>query len=86
MPKNPHLTITERLAADRTDLANERTLLAYIRTALALIASGTGFAKVLDSPILRLVFLLFIPVGILVILIGVVRYWQRRKSLNHYQP
>ena len=86
MPKNPHLTITERLAADRTDLANERTLLAYMRTALALIASGTGFAKLLDSPILRIVFLLFIPVGLMVLLIGVVRYWQRRKLLSTYQP
>lgn len=63
-PDKSPLTLTEHLAADRTDLANERTLLAYVRTALALIASGTGFGEMLDSPILKIVFLSFIPVGV----------------------
>lgn len=80
----PPLTLTEQLAADRTRLANERTLLAYVRTALGLIASGTGFAEYLDSPSLRVVFILFIPVGVLVLLIGVRSFLKRRKVLNNY--
>jgi putative membrane protein len=81
--RNP-LTLTEKLAADRTRLANERTLLAYVRTALGLVASGTGFAEYLDSPSLRVVFILFIPVGVLVLVVGVRSFLKRRKELNEY--
>lgn len=85
-PKNQlPLTLTERLAAERNSLANERTLLAYIRTALTLIVSGTGFANYLASPILRVIFLAFIPVGLLVLSIGGVRFWQQRKLLRQYR-
>jgi putative membrane protein len=80
---NP-LTLTEQLAADRTRLANERTLLAYVRTALGLIVSGTGFAEYLDSPSLRVIFILFIPVGIFILLVGVRSFLRRRKVLNEY--
>ena len=83
-PVRHPLTLTEQLAADRTRLANERTLLAYVRTALGLIASGTGFAEYLDSPSLRVVFILFIPVGVLVLLIGIRSFLKRRKGLNEY--
>lgn len=79
------LTLTERLAAERNSLANERTLLAYIRTALSLIVSGTGFANYLTSPILRVIFLAFIPVGLLVLIIGGVRFRQQRKLLRQYR-
>lgn len=78
------LTLTEQLAADRTRLANERTLLSYVRTALGLIVSGTGFGEYLDSPYLRVIFILFIPVGITVLLVGIVSFLKRRKELNEY--
>ncbi len=78
------LTLTERLAADRTRLANERTLLSYVRTALGLIVSGTGFSEYLDSPLLRTVFLLFIPVGLIILIVGVVGFRRRRTTLSRY--
>ena len=83
-PTRIPLTLTEQLAADRTRLANERTLLAYVRTALGLIVSGTGFAEYLDSPSLRVIFILFIPVGVLILLVGVRSFLRRRKALNNY--
>ncbi|MBC8156239.1 MAG: DUF202 domain-containing protein [Bacteroidetes bacterium] len=88
LPNQPDpvkLTLTEHLAADRTDLANERTLLDYVRTALALIISGTGFSELVASPVLRLVFLFFLPLGVVVLAVGVVRFRQRRKALNQYR-
>ena len=84
-PEKLPLTLTERLAAERTDLANERTLLSYVRTGLALIATGTGFGQFLDSALFRNLFLLFIPVGAVVLVVGVTRYWQRRRMLNQYR-
>lgn len=84
LPETLPLTLTERLAADRTRLANERTLLAYIRTALGLIISGAGFGEYLDSSLMRTVFLLFIPLGVFFLVIGVVQFRRRRKALSRY--
>ncbi len=78
------LTLTERLAADRTRLANERTLMASVRTALGLVAAGTGFGKYLDEPLLRVIFILFIPAGIVVLALGIVSYRKRKKGLSRY--
>lgn len=83
-PVRNSLTLTEQLATDRTRLANERTLLSYIRTALGLIVSGTGFGEYLDSPSLRVIFILFIPVGVIILLVGVRSFLRRRKELNEY--
>lgn len=85
-PANTKLTLTEQLAAEHTRLANERTLLAYGRTALGLIASGTGFSEYLDLPLLRTVFLLFIPTGITVLITGVIRFRRHKKALDRYSP
>lgn len=44
MAENSNLR--DRLAIDRTELANERTLLAYVRTALTLFLVGMSFIHV----------------------------------------
>lgn len=44
LAENPNLR--DRLAIDRTELANERTLLAYVRTALTLFLVGMSFVHV----------------------------------------
>lgn len=46
------LRLADRLALDRTVLANERTLLAHIRTALGLLGGGVAMAHLLDAPAL----------------------------------
>lgn len=84
-PEKLPLTLTERLAAERTELANERTMLAYARTGLALMATGAGFGQFLDVPVLRIAFLLFIPVGVGVLIVGIRRFRQRRNRLSQYR-
>lgn len=56
VPVTPHdspeakpLPLTDRLALDRTLLANERTLLAYIRTAIMLGVSGFTLIKLFPN-------------------------------------
>ena len=43
------LILRDRLAIDRTNLANERTLLAYVRTAFMLIIAGATAIKALPG-------------------------------------
>ncbi len=47
--KSDELTLRDRLAADRTMLANERTSLAYIRTILTAVVAGTTIIKFFDG-------------------------------------
>lgn len=50
-PPTDPLPLRDRLALDRTVLANERTLLAHVRTALGLLAAGAGLIHFLDDPV-----------------------------------
>ena len=68
------LILRDYLATDRTILANERTFLAYMRTMLALIVAGITFVKAFEDPIVHVVGWIFIPLGILTFIMGVMRY------------
>lgn len=93
MPKKPYsdtdkenLILRDHLAIDRTALANERTFLAYIRTALALFVSGATFVKFFDVLILEITGWIFIPLGIVVFIIGIIRYRQVANPVKKLKP
>ena len=76
------LNLRDYLAAHRTFLANDRTWLGYVRTSLTLFVVGVTFIKFFDSRILFIVGWVFVPVGIIVLLIGFWKY-QRVRSMIH---
>lgn len=74
---------TPSLALIRTDLANERTVLAYIRTALMMVVSGVTLLKVYGDDGVSLVLAwLLIANGIVIAMVGAVRYACLRSSLR----
>lgn len=77
----PMLSLTDRLALMRTELANERTLLAYWRTALALAAAGVALVEVFAAPILVALGWSLMPAGVLVLLLGWIRFRGVRRRL-----
>lgn len=76
------LSLSDRLAISRTELANERTMLAYVRTALALAAGGVALVEVFTSPALVAFGWLLLPVGALVLLLGIMRFRKARRALR----
>lgn len=71
------------LAAERTVLANERTLLAFVRTALTLFVAGVTFVHFFPGSALHVVGWLFVPLGALVLLLGLWVYrrtWRRTRQ------
>ncbi|MEX2120308.1 MAG: DUF202 domain-containing protein [Pirellulales bacterium] len=72
--------LRDRLAVDRTVLANERTLLSYVRTALALVIMGVTALHFWDAPLVRLAGVLTILLAGLILVVGMGRYrrMQRR--------
>ena len=69
--------LRDQLAVERTVLANERTLLAFARTALALFVAGVSFLQFFPQSTLRVVGWAFVPIGVLVLLVGL---WVYRRT------
>ena len=80
--KGEKMILRDHLAADRTQLANERTLLAYYRTALTLFIAGATFVKFFGSLLMVVIGWIFIPLGILVFIVGVIRYRRTKRPLD----
>jgi putative membrane protein len=79
------LSVSDRLAVTRTELANERTLLAYARTALALAAGGLGLVGFSTERTLVLTGWALLPVGAVVLLLGIQRFHRTRRIVAAIQ-
>lgn len=78
------MPLTDRLAIDRTSLANERTLLAYIRTAIMLAVSGITFIKFF--PEIRVAHFLgwsLLPLSLVLAALGLSRFMHVARRLRH---
>jgi uncharacterized membrane protein YidH (DUF202 family) len=64
----------DMLAFGRTKMATERTLLSFINTSIGLLASGIGFIKFLEHPVLSAIGWILIPLSFLFLLWGIKRY------------
>jgi putative membrane protein len=73
------LSLCDELAIDRTLLANERTLLAYLRSGMALVIAGVTIIHFSHEGWFRLVGIVCIPLGVVVAMVGVVRF----RRMNH---
>jgi putative membrane protein len=78
------LILRDHLAVERTVLANERTLLAYLRAALSLFVSGIAFLKIpfFASALFIYTGWVFIPLSLVVVLIGWVRYKRTKNRIS----
>ena len=76
------LGINEQLNAARTILANERTVLSYIRTSLALFVAGITFIRFFDNLLIELVGWVFLPIGLVNLIIGIFRYRATGQHIN----
>jgi putative membrane protein len=77
------LTLRDALAFDRTILANERTLLSYLRSAMALLAVGVTLIKFFpQDKILNLSGIVMFILGVIVVILGLFRFFKVRKSLK----
>lgn len=72
--KQGYIERRDSLALDRTVLANERTFLAYTRTALTFLVVGLTFIKYLDDNLTTVVGWIFMPLGVLTLVSGVISY------------
>lgn len=81
---NPdEMILRDRLALDRTHLANERTLLAYVRTAFMLVIAGaTGIKAFSDDRLVIYTGWALIACGVAMGLFGVWRFATQRRRIK----
>ncbi|HSX08744.1 MAG TPA: DUF202 domain-containing protein [Candidatus Saccharimonadales bacterium] len=79
---NEELILRDHLAVDRTSLANEKTFLAYIRTSLTMLISAVTLIKLFDSVITQAIGWIFIVVGIILSILGGIRYIKLRQNIK----
>ncbi|MCB9665177.1 MAG: DUF202 domain-containing protein [Alphaproteobacteria bacterium] len=75
------LPLRDRLALDRTQLANRRTWLAYARTALALFVTGASFQQFFDVPWVRWASWAFLAASVPTLALGWVRFRQQERRM-----
>ncbi len=78
---NEELILRDQLAIDRTMLANDRTILAFGRTALTMIVTGATVLHFLDGKKWQTFGWFFAFGGMLVLVLGTMRYRRIQNQL-----
>jgi putative membrane protein len=78
------IILRDYLALERTRLANERTLLAYSRTSLYMLLGGIAFLQLEGFRRIQWVGYIALLLSIILVIIGIFRYFQIRSRLRHY--
>lgn len=81
------LILRDKLAIDRTRLANERTLLSWLRTALVLLISGATLLKLFEGVLaMQIVGAVLIPIGFVTGTFGLLRYRKTCARISATRP
>lgn len=79
---NKDLILREKLAIERTEMANDRTLLSFIRTGLYFSIAGITIDELLRPSYGLGLVVFFWIVSISVVIIGIFRYVRQKKKIS----
>ncbi len=79
---NKDLILRERLALERTILANQSTLLAFLRTSMYFLVAGLSINNLTTVKHKELIESAFIIVSITLLIIGVTNFFKHKKSIT----
>ena len=80
---NKDLILRERLALERTTMANDTTLLAFIRTSLYFSVAGLSLNRLLDVRYGLVIEILFFATALFILAFGIIKYRKQKKSLKN---
>jgi len=78
---NKDLILRERLALQRTNLANQTTYLAFLRTALYFFIAGISAESLLKIENSFYIEILFLIISALIFIVGIINYFNQKKSI-----
>lgn len=80
-PINKDLILRERLALQRTVLANQSTFLAFLRTAMYFLIAGLSLKNVLKIENSIVIEIVLLSVSGIIFIIGIINYFKHKKSI-----
>lgn len=80
---NKDLILRERLAIQRTHLANQTTFLSFLRTAMYFFVAGLSIESFFRFEETHLVMLLFFFVAIVLVLYGLFNFVKNRRQIQY---
>ncbi len=82
---NKDLILRERLAIERTQMANDTTLLAFMRTALYFSIAGMSVNRLLNVSYGTVIEIVFWSIAFLILVIGIYKYRKQKLRLKDSQ-
>ena len=79
---NKDLILRERLALQRTTLANQSTFLAFLRTAMYFLIAGLSLRNLLKVENGLLIEIVLLVVSFLIFVFGITNYFKHKKSIS----
>jgi putative membrane protein len=78
---NKDLILREKLALQRTILANQSTLLAFIRTSMYFLVAGLSINNLLEIQYGKYIEIVLVSISILLLIIGFANYKSQRNKI-----
>lgn len=79
---NKDLILRERLALQRTNLANQSTFLAFLRTSMYFLVAGISINNLTSIPSGWMIELVFIIVAAVLFVFGIVNFILHKRKIN----
>jgi len=79
---NKDLILREKLALQRTILANQTTLLSFLRTALYFLVAGLSLENLLKLENSLLFQITFYSIALSILIIGIYNYFKQKRSIK----
>jgi putative membrane protein len=78
---NKDLILREKLALQRTILANQSTFLAFLRTSMYFLIAGISINNLTNVKYDNIIELIFISVSILLLAVGIINYYRQKVKI-----
>lgn len=81
-PIKKDLILREKLALQRTVLANQTTFLAFLRTSMYFLIAGLSIQQLVDDPSAAFFEILLFTVSAALLIVGIVNYLRNNKRIK----
>jgi putative membrane protein len=78
---NKDLILREKLALQRTMLANQSTLLSFIRTSMYFLVAGISINNLTTVELGQIIEIVFIVISVILLTVGLVNYFAQKRKI-----
>jgi len=78
---NKYLILREKLALERTILANQSTFLAFLRTSMYFLVAGVSINNLTDVKSGKIIELVFILISVALLVFGIINFFRQKRKI-----